>query len=81
MGWVEREQNRPWALGTLIYEAVKSETEENWFEPVLNTHTPLSTLSLLFICSLLNPVAKQVILGGKKIAESSGGLLQSSNGP
>jgi len=47
----------------------------------VNTHTPLSTLSLLFTCSLLNSVAKQLVLGGEKIEESSGGLLQSSNGP
>jgi hypothetical protein len=36
--------NRPWFLETLIYEGVKLEkVGEDWFEPVINIHTPLFT--------------------------------------
>jgi len=35
-------QNWPWVFGTLIYEGVNLERGEDWFEPFLNIHTPLS---------------------------------------
>jgi hypothetical protein len=45
-------QNQPWVLGTLIYKAVKLERREDWFEPILNTHTHLSPtlIPVFFIC-------------------------------
>ena len=43
-------QNQAWVLGTLIYKAVKLERVEDWFEPILNTHAPLSpTLIPVFL--------------------------------
>ena len=61
-------QNWPWVLG--ISEAVKLEGE-NWFEPALNIHTPLSpTLTPNFLCSRLHfSSQKRTILKQKKYYE------------
>jgi len=41
--------NQPLVLGTSNYKVVNLERVKNWFEPVLNIHTPLPpTLSLFF---------------------------------
>jgi hypothetical protein len=41
--------------------------QEDWFEPALNTNTPLSPLSTHFFhLHLFNSVAKKIFLGGEK---------------
>lgn len=42
-------ENRPWVFGNFIYKGVKLEEEEDWCEPVRNTHTPLPTLTQFFL--------------------------------
>jgi hypothetical protein len=60
-------QNRPWVLGTLIYERDKFERGEDWFEPVLHVHTLLSpTLTQFFYLPLFNSVAKKKLFLGIK---------------
>jgi hypothetical protein len=44
--------NQPLILGTSIYEVVNLERAEDWFEPVLNIHTPLPPSPLFFWYSI-----------------------------
>ena len=64
--------NRPWVLGTAIYEEIKLQRGKDWSEPVLNTglHAPCSsTLNQIFCIPLFNPVAKKPFVQRENIAE------------
>jgi hypothetical protein len=61
-------QNRPWVLGTLIYEGVKLERGEDRFEPVLNRQTHISPHShpIFFIWSSSAQQPKEKLFLGRK---------------
>jgi len=52
-------QNRPWVLGSVIYERVKPERREEWFQP------PLSPTFFLFAPLQLSS-QRNLLLGRKK---------------
>ena len=60
---------RPRVLENLIYEGAGLEKEEYWFEPVLQVHTPLSSLSIYFYLPHFKFVAKKMLFLGRKIME------------
>lgn len=57
-------QHRSWVLRTLIYDGVQLARWEDWFDPVLNTHTPYPLF--VFICPSPTLQPRKTLLGYKK---------------